>query len=436
MLVQYIIIGSILLFIIILILIFAFTGHLRDNPHGILIIFLIGVLLFSGYMILAYYKQWWPYSISPNNHNNIILYITLIVMVITALILAYVIYLAFKHHKERQNQMYIIHKTVSEPELAEPGLNDSNQNIVTEQPEEFESNIAREEFETDQNKNKEGLEREAIERLALEHQLQEEGGDLEKGSGIKIATREKILAEELEKKNISQDVAEEGVETAALKELEATGALRSELPSVQMFGEGGAEDLINGVRTIPSELKPEIKAEISRERIENQRRERGSDFSEERFQRSEQGSEGSEQTENQRRDQGSERSEQSMERRFELERIMDRRRERKREEARTKKENEVGTKEAEKSEESEGTEKGTEEGVAETEKGAEGMEEGEGTINGFESEAESAEPSEGGGLLSEIESKAESAGSEIESGAEEIAPELESGAEEAGEVAE
>lgn len=379
MLVQYIIIGSILVFIIILILIFAFTGHLRDNPHGILIILLIGVLLFSGYMILAYYKQWWPYSTSPNNYNNIILYFTLGIMVITALILAYVIYLAFKHHK--QKQMYVIHKTKSESDL-------NKQENITQ-------------YETKQSMDNEGLEREAIERLALEHQLQEEGSNLEKGSNIKIATREKILAEELENKNISQDVAEEGIEMAALKELEATRALRSELPSVQMFGEEGTEDLINGVRTIPSELKPEIKRELAKERIENRRRVRESNNKtrSERFEEPEsENIERDEEPENQR---SSERFEEPESENVERD------------------EEPKNYKEPKERFEKPKSEKYDDE-----------------KINGFESEGENIQTSEGEGLLSEIESKAESAGSEIESKAEKITPELEEVGEEAGEVAE
>jgi len=251
--VPAIIIGSILVFIILLILIFAFTGHLHSNPHIILIIILIGILLFAGYLILAYYKKWWPYRniLTPSNQtfNNVVLYITLAVIVITSLILAWIIYLAFKHHKENKF-MYITQNKqlpVSEKEY------DNETNPIIEE-------------ETKEDKMKEdkmkegdvGLEKAEIERLALENQLQEEGSYLENGSNLEIERK----IEELKQKNISQNIFEEGEELAALKEIEANRALSSTLPSREMFSEGGVDDVINRMRTVPEQLEPEVKEEM------------------------------------------------------------------------------------------------------------------------------------------------------------------------------
>lgn len=252
--VPAIIIGSILVFIILLILIFALTGHLHTNPHIILIIILVGILLFTGYLIAAYYKKWWPYrnilTPSDQNFNNVILYITLIVIVITSFVLAWVIFLAFKHHKENKLRYLIPEKPAIQNEPVPEKLSD-----IELSPDIEEEQLVQEE---EMGQGDVGLEKAEIERLALENQLETEGAHLEKGSNLEIAREIK----KLEQKNISEDIIEEGEKLAALKEIEANRALRSTLPSREMFGEGGSEDIINRMGTVPKQLEPEVEEEM------------------------------------------------------------------------------------------------------------------------------------------------------------------------------
>lgn len=248
--VPVIIIVSILVFVILLILFFALTGHLHANPHIILIIILSGILLFSGYLILSYYKKWWPYRnsviSSDQTFNNVILYITLGITVVTSLILVWIVYLAFKHHKENKLGYLIRNENVE----SEKYLSDIEAN-----PEIQEEQLVQQE---EMSQGDVGLEKAEIERLALENQLQEEGANLEDRTKLEIAKRDK----ELERKNISEEVIEEGVKLAELKEIASTRALRSTLPSREMFGRGGSEDIINRLNTVPKQLEPEINKEM------------------------------------------------------------------------------------------------------------------------------------------------------------------------------
>ena len=250
-------ITSILVFILLLILIFALTGHLADNPYGIIIILLIGIILISGFMIISYYKLWWPYrktnSSSNNNNsdsnkkfNNIVVCISIAVLVITVIIFVIVLYYAIKHHKNNHKYYEIHHhKFVNNENHENQVPNEINEPVevskdVNMQPDEHITDKPGEE-----PMNKDEFDRSQIEHLALENKLQEEDTGLEKGSGINVALKDQMLINDLRQKKIRQVTVEEGMEIAKLKEIESRKALQTMYPSRTMFGPGGSEDIIN-----------------------------------------------------------------------------------------------------------------------------------------------------------------------------------------------
>ena len=277
----------ILVFSLLLILLFAVTGHLFANPYGIILILLITIILLSLFMLLAYYNTWWPFTVG-GTHNNTVLYISIGVLIISVLLFFVFLFIAKRHsHTVAHVTHYVEHKEIPrEVPLNEQPLNELPLGESAEVPVNYEQEIPRTERaeipreraevppqvlprQVLQRERMELLTEEirrteqmsAVERLALENQLQREdinqNINLQRGSGREIVARDQILSQELKQRNINQDVAEEGVEMARLKDLEATRALRSMYPSREMFGPGGAEDVINNVGNIPANIQDE-----------------------------------------------------------------------------------------------------------------------------------------------------------------------------------
>jgi len=252
---------SILIFIVLLILIFALTGHLSENPYGILIIILIAVILIAGFMILAYYKQWWPYRtvsinnpnpVSNQNFNKIVLYISLGVLVITGILFVIVLYHYMKYEKTKNlyevGQRYVYNReiqTFPPKKIIRSEIHPINQRTELNQ----DIISGGDELKGNEIRDKELLKQEEerrIERLALENKLQEEDTGLEKGSKLRILSQDRLLDEELERKNIDQNILNEALERAKLKELASKRSLQSIAPSREMFGPGGSEEIIMG----------------------------------------------------------------------------------------------------------------------------------------------------------------------------------------------
>lgn len=263
-------ITAILIFMVLLILIFALTGHLFANPYGILLILLITIMLISGFLLLAYLNTWWPYSAIDKSRNNIILGISVGVLIISTILFIIFLYQAVKHNRSRyvhyvHHQVVHVHEEpIREPE---PFPRQEPERVPEGEPEVPIRQVPIRQVPMRQeltNQQRQLMERSEVERLALENELQEQATGLEPGSGLKLAARDQILSEELEQKNIRQDIAEEGVEMAQLKQLEATRALRSLYPSREMFGPGGAEDVITGAVRSNIPIEPSTQQELQR----------------------------------------------------------------------------------------------------------------------------------------------------------------------------
>ncbi len=250
-------VSTIFIFILILIVIFAFSGHLTGNPYTIFEILIITVVLLSAFFVIAYFREWTPYrSTNINNpnadsnrrYNNILLSISVGILVLFSVIFVIVLFLGIRHHK--QKPMYY-HELPTEQDMSEQKTQVQDIKEAELRSEESMGKTPEEGLEQSEESigktPEEGLEQSEIERLALENELQESSADLEKGSDVRVIARDELLKKELEEKDIRQDVVEEGEKRAELKELEASRAVRTLLPSVTMFGPEGSDQLIEGI---------------------------------------------------------------------------------------------------------------------------------------------------------------------------------------------
>ena len=279
-------IPAILIFIILIILLFTATGHVSNHRYVIFIILLLGLMLLSGFFVLAFSGKWWPYRSggdpeSDRRFNNTILFISLGVLILSTIFFFILLFITLKDDKDKIKSDVTLHEIQSaqSEEKIKPDdlVKDSDSEIPSDDigsngldTEEFERLALEHELEETglggegikekgegieeikrREKDIEGTERreesieeteiEGIKRLVLEQELereQEQGGTrLEPETAKKIFMKEEILELELEKGTISQKILKEGEEAAMLKNIEAERALKTPLPSWTMFGQ-------------------------------------------------------------------------------------------------------------------------------------------------------------------------------------------------------
>ena len=261
---------AILGFILFLVLVFSFNDRLSANPYSVVNLFLLMVVLISVYFIIAYFAKWWPYRVSNNtndkNYNNRILTIFIVIGAISLLLLFLGLYLGYKYDKEQimeyvesveqQHMVSEIPMDQYEP-VPNSDIELSGREIKEPSPETIENQIKRlrQEMLLEQEQQRhippiqvEELERAEkeldIERLVLENQL----GEAEIGpSEIEdIKNREMILKKEEAEGLISPEIVKEDELEAEIKTERAEEALKSELPSEELFSPESIEGLSEG----------------------------------------------------------------------------------------------------------------------------------------------------------------------------------------------